>query len=67
VRAVDHYLIAEDLLERYEDNQTILPDLNVRIGHHAMLALAGATALQAYSRGNEAELDDWADAAGGGS
>lgn len=32
---------------------------------HATLALAGATALQAYSGGDEPELDEWQAAAGG--
>jgi hypothetical protein len=72
MRAVDHYREAEKVLQviangDHGGDPTVLGGL-VGVGQiHATLALAGATALQAYSTGDEAELADWETAAGGAS
>lgn len=67
MRAVDHYAKAEDLLEHaHEQVSGPAPEANIAAAQvHATLALAGATAMQAYSRADDTELDDWAEAAGG--
>lgn len=63
MRAVEHYLEAERLLDprSFGDGRKTLPspEATAAAQAHALLALAGATALQAYSKGGEAELDDW--------
>ena len=68
MRAVDHYAEAEKALDRSHrepiDDGTAGYYL-ARAQVHATLALAGATAMQAYSTAQDAELDDWAEAAGG--
>lgn len=80
MRAVDHYTEAEKLLDTVTsgDDDGLIVTLDaegMRGGFtthtlaaaqvHATLALAGATALQAYSTGNEDELTTWEDIAGG--
>lgn len=79
-RAVDHYAVADalaaSLTESFDDMKELEPDeaatmaplllATLAFGQlHATLALAGATALQAYSTGDENELADWEHAAGG--
>lgn len=72
MRACDHYLEAERILgvaaqQLAEDGPDVGADEEIALAQvHATLALAGATALQAYSRGHEPELEDWIDAAGDG-
>lgn len=68
MRSVEHYLEAEEqLLHAEKAGAESLETRHLLAAQvHATLALAGATALQAYSRGSEAELEDWADAAGDG-
>lgn len=60
MRAIDHYREAEELL--HNDGR---PGVVAAAQVHALLALAGATALQAYSSGDEPELAEWQAAAGG--
>jgi hypothetical protein len=77
MRAVEHYREAEEHLRASEwqrqqagenDDDAAMADAmhEAAMGQlHATLALAGATALTAYSKGDEAELADWEFAAGG--
>lgn len=71
MRAVDHYLEAEKLAgdaaqQMEEDGPGTGADETCALAQvHATLALAGATAMQAYSTSQDTELDDWAQAAGG--
>lgn len=70
MRAVDHYLAAEDDLEAAEQapgGTARQQALMYRAQVHAALALAGATAMHAYttSAPDDPELADWEDAAGG--
>lgn len=69
MRAVDHYKEAERCLDSAaEDQGAELEALNLQWAiAHGLLALAGATALTAYSQGTEAELNAWETAAGGDS
>ncbi|GAA4849556.1 hypothetical protein GCM10023403_10350 [Pseudonocardia benzenivorans] len=70
MRAVDHYREAEQTLEVAKDASDLDNSVlaAIAVAHvHATLALAGATALQAYSTGDENELADWEHAAGGAS
>lgn len=68
MRAVEHYTYAEQLLDMAGDDENGSDQERYHLAAaqaHATLALAGATALQAYSQGGEPELDDWQFAAGG--
>lgn len=72
MRACDHYLKAEQSVELIVEaarNGEVTDDevANTLAAAqvHATLAVAGAHALNAYSRGDEPELDEWAAAAGG--
>lgn len=73
MRAVDHYVAAEQLLALAEATDTADPLVDVEVAQHrvacaqvhASLALAGATAMQSYGTAQDAELDDWQAAAGG--
>lgn len=79
MRAIDHWKLADvlstELLETINEMREspdealeLAPFLSATMAFgqlHATLALAGATALQAYSQGNEDELTDWEAAAGG--
>lgn len=71
MRSVDHYIKAEKAVEliaeaardgQVTDSQVANTLAAAQI--HATLAVAGAHALNAYSRGDEQELEDWAAAAG---
>lgn len=70
MRAVEHYTEAENVLalvargeanEDSDERAAVLAIAQV----HATLALAGATALQAYTTGDETELAEWERATGG--
>lgn len=76
--AIWHYLEAEKLAKNADELLDDAAKANgeadavagfhmaiARAQVHATLALAGATALQAYSTGNEDELTTWEDIAGG--
>lgn len=71
MRAIEHYREAEELVGCVVDQNGAIPsDPSARAilaaaQVRATLALAGATALQAYSSGDEPELDEWQAAAGG--
>jgi len=68
MRAVEHYTAAEEYLDIAEDAERGSDKERFHVAAamvRATLALAGATALQAYSQGNEDELTDWEAAAGG--
>lgn len=74
MRAVDHYVEAEICQSAAADcegrGELDVAALNLQHAQvHATLALAGATALQSYTRmgdeASDAELDDWQVAAGG--
>lgn len=65
--AIQHYREAEQLLsyaDEVESGSDAERNLLAAAQVHATLALAGATALQAYSDGSEDELEAWARAAG---
>lgn len=70
MRAVDHYTEAEKLLLTVANLNGAEPEQATEYlaaaQVNATLALAGATALQAYTDGSEDELEDWAKAAGEG-
>lgn len=67
MRACEHYVEAEEQIRYADEAQT--ESLETRhllcANVHATLALAGATAMQAYVRGDSDELADWEAAAGG--
>lgn len=70
MRAVDHYTTAEEYLDIGEDAELGSDKERFHVAAaqvHALLALAGATALQAYctAEDTDGELNDWQDAAGG--
>lgn len=69
MRSVDHYIAAEQLLQSAAEHEAsgLLAAARLNLLHaqtHATLALAGATALQAYTTGDEDELADWETIAG---
>lgn len=71
MRACDHYLRSERILADLEElvptgevTETDIANTLAAAQVHATLAVAGAHALNAYSRGDEPELDDWQAAAG---
>lgn len=65
MRAVAHYTEAEKLLLLAGDADADPTEYLAAAQVHATLALAGATAMQAYCSGDSTELEDWEAAAGG--
>ncbi|MDN5854345.1 MAG: hypothetical protein L0K86_16125 [Actinomycetia bacterium] len=67
MRGVDHYRQAEQQIQHAEQATTdSLEQRHLLCAQaHALLAVAAAHALNAYTCGDEPELDDWAQTAGG--